>query len=215
MTITLWGRVTSANVQKVRWALHELGLDYEHIPLGGRFGGNRTPEYLALNPNGLVPTLRDGELILWESNAIVRYLAATYGAGSLWPTDPRARAKVDQWVDWTATTFQPAWVDLFWSFYRTPDEKRDPQVIARLKAAAEACFGLLDQQLAATRFVAGDEFTYADIVPGVSLFRWTTMGILPEPHANVERWHRDLQGRRAFREAVEVAYSELKARLAF
>ena len=124
MAITLWGRISSANVQKVRWALAELGLAYEHIPVGGKYGGNREPAYLALNPNGLVPTLRDGDLVLWESHAILRYLAATYGAGSLWPESPSARAIVDQWTDWTATTFQPAWIGAFWQVVRTPNEQQ-------------------------------------------------------------------------------------------
>jgi glutathione S-transferase len=110
MAITLWGRASSANVQKARWALAEIGLAYEHTPLGGKYGGNKEPAYLAMNPNGLIPTLRDGDLVLWESHAIVRYLAATYSAGGLWPEGPSARAIVDQWTDWTVATFQPAWV---------------------------------------------------------------------------------------------------------
>ena len=114
MTITLWGRLSSGNVQKVVWALEELELPYEHVPLGGSFGGNQAPEYLALNPNGLVPTLRDGNLTVWESHAIVRYLSAEYGSGLLFPMEARDRAVVDQWTDWTATTFQPAWIGLFW-----------------------------------------------------------------------------------------------------
>jgi glutathione S-transferase len=215
MTITLWGRATSANVQKVRWALHELALSYEHILVGGRFGGNDTPEYLAMNPNGLVPTIRDGDLTLWESNAIVRYLAATYGAGSIWPIDPKVRARVDQWVDWTATTFQPAWVDLFWRYYRTPEAKRDAEVIGRAKAETARCLGLLDRQLSRGAFVAGDSFTYADIPAGLPMFRLTTMGLGIDPPPNVERWHKELRTRAAFRDAVEVDYAELKGHLDF
>jgi hypothetical protein len=108
--ITLWGRLSSCNVQKVVWALEELELPYEHIPVGGQHGGNRTADYLALNPNGLVPTLRDRGLVVWESHAIVRYLGAEFGSGLIYPTEPRARAPVDEWTDWTATTFQPAWI---------------------------------------------------------------------------------------------------------
>src|SRR5688500_15046279 len=105
MTITLWGRLSSGNVQKVVWALEELELPYVHVPLGGSFKGNDTPEYLGMNPNGLVPTLRDGDLTVWESHAIVRYLSAEYGSGLLFPMEARDRAVVDQWTDWTATTF--------------------------------------------------------------------------------------------------------------
>src|SRR3569832_563625 len=100
MAITLWGRNTSANVEKVCWVLGELAFPYEHIIVGGRYGGNKTPEYLAMNPNGLVPTLRDGDLVLWESHAIVRYLTGRYGPGKLWPADPVARAESDRWTDW-------------------------------------------------------------------------------------------------------------------
>jgi glutathione S-transferase len=215
MAITLWGRATSANVQKVRWALGELGLAYAHVPLGGRFGGNQTPEYLAMNPNGKVPTLRDGGLVLWESHAIVRYLAARYGAGRLWPTDPVSRAECDRWTDWTATTFQPAWIDVFWRFYRTPPEQRDTGRIAGSVAAAERCLAIMDGQLGRTPFLAGEDLTYADIVAGVAMFRWTTMGIEIARHPGVEAWHARLRARAAYRDAVEVDYAELAARLAY
>jgi glutathione S-transferase len=215
MTITLWGRASSANVQKVRWALAELGLAYEHVPLGGRYGGNKTPDYLAMNPNGLVPTLRDGELTLWESHAIVRYLVGAYGVGALWPEDTKARALVDQWADWTATTFQPAWLDVFWSFVRTPEPQRDAGRVAKTVAETERCLGLMDGQLAKTQFLAGEVLTYADIVAGAAMYRWTTMEIEREPHPNVERWHKQLRERQAFRETVEIDYSELAGRLSF
>ena len=214
MAITLWGRKTSANVQKVHWTLGELGLEFEHIIVGGKYGGNRTPEYLAMNPNGLVPTLRDGELVLWESHAIVRYLTASYGAGGLWPVAPAARAECDRWTDWTAATFQPAWIEVFWGFYRTPDGQRDMAKVEKLVAAAERCFEIMDRQLGRTRFLAGDALTYADLVTGIAMFRWTTMG-LPSirTHANVARWHAELRRRPAYRDAVEVDYSELAGRI--
>jgi glutathione S-transferase len=215
VTITLYGRASSNNVQKVLWALGELGLAYEHVPLGGRFGGNKTAEYLAKNPNGVVPTLTDGGLVVWESHAIVRYLAATYGAGTLWPEDPRARAAADQWTDWTATTFQPPWIGVFWNLVRTPEAQRDRALIEAGIAETERCLTILDGQLAKTRFVAGDGFTYVDIAPGVAMYRWSTMAIARQPHPNVERWHRQLQERQAFRDAVEVDYGELVGRLAF
>jgi glutathione S-transferase len=213
VAITVWGRDTSANVQKVRWALAELGLDYEHIPLGGKFGGNRTPEYLAMNPNGLVPTLRDENLVLWESHAIVRYLAARYGVGSLWPADPVARAECDRWTDWTATTFQPAWIDVFWRFYRTPPRQRDAAAIAKGVTDTENCLAIMDVRLGHSRFLAGDELTYAELVGGIAMFRWTTMGLeTTRTFAHVERWHAELRQRQAYRETVEVDYSELAGR---
>ena len=171
MAITLWGRISSANVQKVRWALAELGLAYEHIPVGGKHGGNREPAYLALNPNGLVPTLRDGDLVVWESHAILRYLAATYGAGSLWPESPSARAVADQWTDWTATTFQPAWIAAFWQVVRTPKEQHNPAAIAKSLAETERCLSIMEGRLAQTLYLGGDRLTYADLAAGVAMFR--------------------------------------------
>jgi glutathione S-transferase len=212
--ITLWGRLSSANVQKVVWALEELGLAYEHIPLGGKYGGNDSADYLAMNPNGLVPTLRDGDLTLWESHAIVRYLAATYGAGTLWPEAPAARTHADQWTDWTATTFQPAWIAVFWQLVRTPEPKQDRAAIDKSVAATNRCFAMLDARLTQSPFLGGARLTYADIVAGVSLYRWTTMevgGLLP----SVKAWHDRLAESPAFRKAVNVDYEELRARLAF
>jgi glutathione S-transferase len=215
VTITLYGRVSSNNVQKVRWALGELGLAHTHVPLGGRHGGNRTPDYLALNPNGKVPTLTDGDLTVWESHAILRYLAASYGAGTLWPERARSRAIADQWTDWTGMTFQPAWNAVFWKLVRTPEAQRDLPLIAKGIAETERCLAIMDDQLAKTAFLAGDTLTYADIAAGVAMFRWSTMPIERQPHPNVERWHGRLRERPAFREMVEIDYGELVGRLAF
>jgi glutathione S-transferase len=215
MAITLWGRTSSANVQKVGWALAELGLAYEHIPLGGRHGGNREPAYLAMNPNGLVPTLRDGDLVLWESHAILRYLAATYGAGGLWPEGPKARAVADQWTDWTATTFQPAWIAAFWHIVRTPKVQHDPAAIAKSLADTEKCLTIMEGRLAESPFLGGEQLTYADLAAGVAMYRWSTMEVARVLHPAVDAWHRRLKERAAFRHAVEIDYAELVGRLAF
>jgi glutathione S-transferase len=215
MTITLWGRDSSANVQKVRWALAELGLAYEHIPLGGKFGGNKTAEYLAMNPNGLVPTIRDGDMILWESHTILRYLAARYGAGTLWPVNAADRAASDQWTDWTATTFQPAWLAVFWSRVRTPEAQQDTAKISKSIDDTESCLAILDRRLATSAFLGGDTLTYADIAAGVAMFRWSTMPIERKSRPNVARWHAGLREREAFRAAVEIDYSEFVGRLVF
>lgn len=212
MTIDVLGRLSSANVQKAIWALEELGLAYEQKQVGGPYGGNDSPEYLAMNPNGLVPTLRDGDLVVWESNAILRYLASAYGAGSLSPADPKQRAIVDQWTDWTATTFQPAWLAVFSLVVRTPVDKQDPAVIAKAVAAAERGFAMLDARLGQVPFLGGEQFSYADIAAGVSLYRWTTMEIERSGFANVEAWHKRLGERAAFRKAVNVDYEELRVR---
>ncbi|WDR03346.1 glutathione S-transferase family protein [Devosia algicola] len=205
------GSKNSANVQKATWALAELGIDYEHVPLGGSFKGVDTPEYLALNPHGLVPTLRDGDLVVWESHAIVRYLAAAYGAGSLWPLSPRDRAPIDQWTDWAETTFQPAWIGVFGSIVRVPKEKQDPSVIAAGVAKATTAFGQIEKQLDGRDYLAGN-FSYADIVSGVALYRWFTMDIARPSLANVEAWYARLQQRSAFAENVIVSYADLYVR---
>lgn len=213
--IVLWGRLSSCNVQKVVWALEELELPYDHVAVGGAHGGNRAPEYLALNPNGLVPTLRDGDLVVWESHAIVRYLGAEFGSGLIYPTEPRARATVDQWTDWTATTFQPAWIGLFWNLVRTPEAERDGAAIAKSLAATVACLELMDERLRASPYLGGDAFSYADIVAGVAMYRWTTMPVERPDLPHVTRWHERLNERGAFRKAVNVPYGELVGRLAF
>ncbi|MDB5538708.1 MAG: hypothetical protein JWQ89_435 [Devosia sp.] len=215
MTITLWGRLSSVNVQKAVWALEELELPYQHIPLGGAFRGNDTPEYLTMNPNGLVPTLRDGELIIWESHAIVRYLSAEYGSGLLFPVEPRDRTVVDQWTDWTATTFQPAWISLFWLKVRTPAAQQDAGAIAKALAASVKCFRMMEMRLAKAPYLGGEGLTYADIVAGAAMYRWSTMDIERPSLPGVEAWHGRLNERAAFRKAVNVSYEELVGRLAF
>lgn len=215
MTITLWGRLSSCNVQKAVWALEELELPYAHVPLGGQFGGNDASDYLALNPNGLVPTLRDGDLVVWESHAIVRYLSAEYGSGLLFPMEARDRAAVDQWTDWTATTFQPAWIGLFWNVVRTPVAQHDAAAIAKSLAATDRCLALLDRRLSATPYLGGATLSYADIVAGVALYRWSTMDVPRPDLPHVAAWHARLDERAAFRKAVNVSYEELAGRLAF
>lgn len=210
--IALWGRASSANVQKAMWALREMRLAHERVDAGGRFGGLDTPEFLAMNPNARVPVLRDGALTLWESHAILRYLAARYAPGELWPEDPAARAVADQWTDWTATTFQPAWVGLFWRLVRTPEDRRDPRAVARALKASIAAFRILEGRLAETPYLAGDTLTYADITVGVSLYRWTTMEIERPDLPNVAAWHARLLERPAFVETVCTSYAELVAR---
>lgn len=215
MTITLWGRSNSCNVQKVAWTLGELELPYVSVPVGGAHGGNREPDYLALNPNGLVPTLRDGDLVVWESHAVVRYLSAEYGSGLLFPMEARQRAEADQWTDWTATTFQPAWIGLFWALVRTPAERRDPEAVDKALAASIRCFEIMEQRLGRAPYLGGESFSYADIVAGVAMYRWSTMAVEHPALPNVAGWHARLNERAAFRRAVNVSYEELVGRLAF
>jgi glutathione S-transferase len=213
--LTLWGGSSSANVQKTLWALEELDLPYAHRLVGGSHGGLEEPAYRAMNPNGLVPVLQDGQLTVWESHATLRYLAAAYGYDMLWRADPRERALVDQWTDWTATTFQPAWISLFWLFVRTPAAQRDDKAIAAALAKTIAGLCLLDAHLAERDYLAGDRLSYADIAAGVALYRWFTMQIDRPVMPGVENWYRRLQERPAFRKAVMVSYADLVGRLSF
>jgi glutathione S-transferase len=206
----LWGRLTSANVQKVVWALEDIGVPYRQEDRGGRHGGLDDPAYLAMNPNGLVPTIRDGELVLWESHAIVRYLCARYARGTLWPEDPVERAIVDQWTDWTATRFQPAWIDVFWKAYRTKPERQQPELIARALAEARRAFTILEGRLQGVPFLGGERFTYADIVAGIALYRWYGMEIERPDLPAVAAWHERLRARPAYRKGVMVPFEELR-----
>lgn len=212
--LTLWGRTSSANVQKALWALREMGLDYRHRPAGGDHGGLDDPAFRKLNPNGLVPVLQDGDFALWESHAILRYLAASYGP-DIWRDDPRQRALVDQWTDWTATTFQPAWIGAFWLIVRTPKAQHDARAIASALNRSIAALRILDAALAERDYVAGDRLSYADIAAGVALYRWFTMEIDRPAMPGVENWYRRLQQRPAFSESVMVSYAELVGKLTF
>ena len=213
--ITLWGRSSSCNVQKALWALHELQLPYVHHLVGGSHGGLDEPSFRALNPNGLVPVLQDGDLTLWESHACLRYLAAAYGEDSLWRAHVRQRAMVDQWTDWVATTFQPAWIQVFWLFVRTPVEQHDIIAIAAAMEKIEPLMALLEGQLARQAYLVDDRLSYADIAVGVSLYRWFSMEIQRLALPNLERYYALLQERAAFRRGAMIAYPELVGRLAF
>jgi glutathione S-transferase len=151
-------------VQKVLWCLRELDLSYERIDAGMAFGRNQEPDYLAMNPNGRVPTLVDGDFVLWESNSIMRYLVLAYGKGSpIYPAPPRQRAAVDRWLDWTLSTLQPVDRPVFWALVRTPVEKRDAVAIQKDADAEAIQWRIVDNQLTSRRFVEGNDFTLADI----------------------------------------------------
>lgn len=200
--LKIWGRKNSVNVQKVMWAIGELELPHERIDIAGAFGKNREPAYLALNPNGLVPTLQEDDFVLWESNSIVRYLAAKHGAGSLEPADARARARAGQWMDWQLTVLGPAIFDLFWGLVRTPPEQRNQAAIDTSRAKTTDAFKIVDAALANRPFLAGDAFCMGDIPAGIVGYRFRTL--VPErpslPH--FERWYAAISQRPAFREHI-------------
>jgi glutathione S-transferase len=187
---TILGRLSSINVQKVVWACEELGLDYVREDVGGAFGGNRTPEYLATNPNGLIPVLREDGFTLWESNTILRYLGAS-NPSPLWPEAPRARALLDRWMDWQMSVLAEPMRVIFWALVRTPEPQRDMAAVARAVGDASARWAILESHFGERSFLGGEAFTLADIPAGCFAHRWFSLAIerphLPAVHAWYER----------------------------
>ncbi len=202
--IKIWGRNTSSNVQKAMWAVGELGLDCERIDIGGAFGKNKEPAYLAMNPNGLVPTLEEEDgFLLWESNSIVRYLAGKHDkAGALEPQDAKARAVASQWMDWQLSVVGPAITPAFWGLIRTPPEKRDMAAIKNSQERTAAAMQIADARLAKTQFLAGDSFSYGDIPTGVMCYRY--IQLVPERPAtpHLDRWYAAISSRKAFQDHI-------------
>lgn len=204
--LVVWGRANSGNVQKVLWTCDELGLAYERRDAGLRFGVVDTPEYRALNPNGRIPTLVDGDVVLWESNAILRYLALAHGGvGTLYPETPADRARVERWLDWKLTTLLPAEQALFHGMIRTPPEARDEAAIEASIRASGKAWALLDAHLGARDHVEGDRLTLADIVLGTFVHRWFGIeGIARPDLPNLRRWYERLHDRPGYRRHVAV-----------
>jgi glutathione S-transferase len=196
--LKIYGRKNSINVMKVLWACEDLGLPFERVDVGGAFAFKNVPQYLKLNPNGRVPTIDDQGFLLWESNVIVRYLAATYGEGKLLPQGNQ-RWIAEQWMDWQQTTLGPPMTPVFWQLVRTPPEKRD---LAAVQAAHKTLLGLwpmVDDHLSRSPFIAGDRFTMADIPVGALAYRWFAFDLERQPLKHLEAWHKRLQERPGYR----------------
>ncbi len=211
--LTIYGRSSSINVQKVMWTVGELGVAHRRVDLGGRFGGLDAPDYLAKNPHRRVPTLEEDGTVVWESNAIMRYLAARHGAGTLWDADPGRRAQHDQWMDWLQTTLAPGFYGLFWAKVRTPPEQQDAAEIARLEQRCGDLYGLLERQLGDKAFLVEERLGLADLALGTTLFRYFTMEIVRPALPRLESWYGRLQERPAYRSYAMVSYEELRGRL--
>lgn len=211
--LTIWGRRTSSNTQALMWAVGELGLAHVRHDRGHRFGGLDTPDFLAMNPNGAIPVVRDGDgEPLWETGAILRYLAARYGdGGPFWPADPVARVRVDKWAEWAKLNVTSQFtVNVFWRVVRTAPRDRDPAAIQAGVAALERPFGMAEAQLANHAYLAGPAFSLADIQFGHVLFRYFDIDIARPSRPALERYYRSLTERPAFREHVMVSYEELR-----
>jgi glutathione S-transferase len=202
--LTIWGRANSVNVQKVLWCLRELDLAYERIDAGMAFGRNNETDYLAMNPNGRVPTLVDGDYVLWESNSVMRYLVLAYAPASpIYPSAPRRRASIDRWLDWTLSTLQPVDRPVFWALVRTPVEKRDMVAIQKDADAEAVQWRIVDAQLATRRFIEGDDFTIADIALGAYARRWFGVEGIRKPRlTHLERWFAQYASRPGFAQFI-------------
>jgi len=198
------GRKSSSNVQKVLWCCAELGIEYEREDAGREFGRNDTPEFLAMNPNRTVPVIDEDGWVLWESNSIVRYLAAGHGKGTLCPDDPRTRASAERWMDWQLSVLGPAFSPIFHGLVRDPPEKRDHAKIAAARDNVESKLEMLDRYLGDAAYVAGDALTVGDIPLGIYAYRWYQFDIERKPLPNLERWYAALAERPAFRTHVMV-----------
>jgi len=205
--LKIWGRNNSVNVQKVLWVCEEMGIPYQRIDAGGSFGVVNTPQYRALNPNGLVPTIEDGPFVLWESNAIVRYLTAKHSAGNLWPEDLKVRAEADKWMDWQISMFWPAFRPLFWNLVRTPPDQRDEKAIEESRLKTTEILAYLDTHMKNRSHIAGDAFTIGDIPMGCAIWRWMALPIERPVLSNLQRWFDGLRERPAYKSVVMLPVS--------
>ncbi len=209
--LIIHGRATSSNVQTAVWAVAELDLDFERLDVGGAFGGTNTEAYRAMNPMGLVPVLQDGAVTLFESCAIVRYLGARYGEEAFWPTDPAARAALDQWAEWGKGTFARSVIyDVFWILVRTPSAERNADVLAANVAAVGKLAIMLDRRIGDGPYLNGDDLSFADIIVGHALYRYYTLNIDRADTPNLDAYYQRLTERPAYASHVMIDYSCLQ-----
>lgn len=210
--LTVYGRATSSNVQAVMWGIGELGLACERLDYGHVHGGLDTPAFRAMNPHGRVPVIRDGDLVIWESAAILRYLAARHSGAPFWPEDPAARAGIDMWAEWGKTTFGRDFSGpIFWACIRTPPAERDDAALAEALARFDGHLGVIEAQLGSGDYLLGPDLTLADVMIGHLLYRYHTMDI---PHADrpqIAAYYARLAARPAYAEHVMVSYDALRA----
>ncbi|WP_316163830.1 glutathione S-transferase family protein [Bradyrhizobium sp. SZCCHNRI20481] len=211
--LTVWGRKTSSNVQALMWCIGELGLTYRRHDVGHRYGGTDTPEFLTMNPNGTIPVLVDeDDRPIWETGAILRYLAARYGSPSIWPAVPADRAKIDMWAEWARLNIALAFTGpVFGATVRTAPSDIDWPVVRRAIGDLSRALDIAEARLARSDFLCGDVITLADIQFGHILFCYFDIGIERRPHPSIHAYYERLSQRPAFREHVMVCYDELRA----
>jgi glutathione S-transferase len=211
--LTIWGRRDSFNVQKVMWLTGELRIAHRLIPTGGEFGGRDAPEYQAMNPHGRVPTISLDGKVVWESHAILRFLAAQQGTRPFWADDAFRRSQSDRWMDWSQTVLEPdLMIGVFWGLIRVPEAQRNWSLIQEKLARCSSHFLLLDRMLADHSFFLGEDISLADIAIGTTLYRYFSLDIERPALPRVEAWYDRLQKRPAYREHVMVSYENLRGR---
>jgi len=200
--LEIWGRPYSSNVIPVIWAASECGIDYKLKLAGGSFGQIGTPEFAAMNPNRLIPTIRDGDFTLWESHVIVRYLCGKYAMGTLCPEDMQQRAVADQWMEWSGTrAFTPV-IQMFFATVRTEPAERDPANIKVHSDEAADVLRILENHLHNRDYVAGDQFTMGDIPLGAVAYRYFNVDANRPKLPNIEAWYARLCERPAYQKHV-------------
>ncbi|MBP2168886.1 glutathione S-transferase [Erwinia toletana] len=210
--LKVWGRKTSSNVQALMWCIGELGLPFERYDIGHKYGGNDTPEFLAMNPNGLVPVLKDNDgPALFETGAILRYLSEQYAKAPFWPDDIVQRTAVDMWAEWAKVNVSPGFTaPIFWQLVRTAEKDRDPQAIAAAIKRLTALLQIAETRLTQHDYLVGDAFTLADIQFGYLLYRYYDIAIERADLPALQRYYQRLTQRPAYREHVMISYEELR-----
>ena len=206
--VRILGRANSINVQKVMWLIGELELNHERIDIGLQYGGNDTEEYLTKNPNGLVPTIEDGENIVWESHSIIRYLAEKFAADTpWWPSDIVSRGHAGQWMDWYASRLNAPMTTIFWNVIRHPPEKRNPDAVTAATTEAAKLWAILNEELSKKDFVGGATPSISDIPVGCAIHRWSAMDFDKPSFTNVDAWYARLSSRSPYQTHVMLPLS--------
>ncbi|WLS80399.1 glutathione S-transferase family protein [Erwinia pyri] len=211
--LTVWGRKTSSNVQALMWCIGEMQLPYVRHDIGHKYKGTETDFFYSLNPNRTVPVLQDGAAFpLWETGAILRYLANQYGSESFWPSDALKKANVDRWAEWSKINVAMAFTaPVFWRVVRTPEDQRDENAIKEAMTNLEKNLLIAETQLAKHRFLAGDDFSLADIQCGHVLYRYYEIDVIRQPLPNLRAYYEHLASRPAWQEHVMVSWEDLRA----